>query len=412
MTRPLSLLAGLALLTAGCSSLALQQGSGEKAEALPRQLQARQLIVTLAPATPEVWATLAKELSGEYGLDQVGAFPLASLGVQCIVFQVSENRLVDNVLAQLTVDPRVESVQQNQFFQGLGAPAGDPYAPFQYGARAIHADRAHARVTGRGVRVAVVDTGVDTNHPDLADRVVKTMNFVEGGEKTFTADYHGTAVAGVIGARADNGIGIYGIAPDADLLAVKACWHRQSGSTEAWCSSWTLAKAIDFAIVERVQVLNLSLSGPPDPLLRRLIEKAVEEQSITVVAAVMESGNSEVSFPSSLSMVIAVVASDAQGNVRARVSKHPAPLAAPGIEVLTTVPNGAYNFLSGSSFATAHVSGIVALLLEANPQLSPRQVRDLLFDSGHPVNGNGPEAVVRHVDACEALRRIVRVSCY
>ena len=412
MIRILSLLAGLALLTAGCSSLALQGGVGEDAEALPRQLQARQLIVTLAPATPEVWATLAKELSGEYGLDQVGAFPLTSLGVQCVVFQVSENRPLDDVLAQLTIDPRVESVQQNQFFQGLQALAGDPYASLQYGPRAVRADRAHAWVTGRGVRVAVVDTGVDTNHPDLTDRVVKTINFVEGGEKTFTADHHGTAVAGVIGARADNGMGIYGIAPDADLLAVKACWHRRPGTPEAWCSSWTLAKAIDFAIVERVRVLNLSLSGPPDPLLSRLIVKAIEEQSITVVAAVMQGGDPALSFPSSLSPVIAVVASDAQGNVRARVGQRPAPLAAPGIEVLTTVPNRAYDFLSGSSFATAHVSGIVALLLEGNPHLSPREVKDLLVNSGRPVNRNNPETVsLRHVDACAALRRIVRDSC-
>ena len=412
MTRILSLLAGLALLTPGCSGLALQGGVGQEAEAPPRQLQARQVIVTLAPATPEVWATLAKELSGEYGLDQVGAFPLTSLGVQCVVFQVGENRPLDDVLAQLTVDPRVESVQQNQFFQGLGAFAGDPYASLQYGPHAVHADQAHAWVTGRGVRVAVVDTGVDTNHPDLVDRVVKTINFVEGGEKTFAADYHGTAVAGVIGARADNGIGIYGIAPDADLLAVKACWHRQPGTSEAWCSSWTLAKAIDFAIIERVRVINLSLSGPPDPLLRRLIIKAVEEQNITVVAAVMERGDPALSFPSSLSEVIAVVASDAQGSVRAQVGKQPAPLAAPGIEVLTTVPNGAYDFLSGSSFATAHVSGIVALLLEGNPQLSPREVKDLLVNSGRPVKKNDPETVsIRQVDACEALRRVVRKSC-
>jgi len=370
------------------------------------------LIVTLAPATPEVWTSLTTELSGEYGLDQVGAFPLTSLGVQCVVFQVSENRPLDDVLAQLTVDPRVESVQQNQFFQGLAALPGDPYASLQYGPHAVGADRAHAWVTGRGVRVAVVDTGVDTNHPDLRDRVVKTINFVEGGEKTFTSDQHGTAVAGVIGARADNGMGIYGIAPDADLLAVKACWHRQPGTSEAWCSSWTLAKAIDFAIVERVKVLNLSLSGPPDPLLRRLIVKAISEQSITVVAAVMERGDPALSFPASLSTVIAVVASDAQGRVRAGVGKHPTALAAPGVEILTTAPNGAYDFLSGSSFATAHVSGIVALLLEGNPQLSSQEVKDLLVDSGHPVNGNDPETVsLRLVDACAALRRVVRGSC-
>ena len=178
------------------------------------------------------------------------------------------------------------------------------------------------------------------------------------------------------------------------------------------CSSWTLAKAIDFAIAEHVQVLNLSLSGPPDPLLRRLIVKASSEQSITVVAAVMEREDPALSFPANLSTVIAVIASDSQGRVRARVGKQPTLLAAPGVEVLTTVPNGAYDFLSGSSFATAHVSGIVALLLEGNPQLSPQQVKDLLVDTGPPVNGNDPEtASVHYADACAALRRVLRGAC-
>ena len=76
----------------------------------------------------------------------------------------------------------------------------------------------------------------------LEDRIAQTTNFVEGGEKTFTSDLHGTAVAGVIGARADDNFGISGIAPDVDLLAVKACWHRQPKRSEAWCSSWTLAR--------------------------------------------------------------------------------------------------------------------------------------------------------------------------
>jgi subtilisin family serine protease len=395
-------LAWLALLGLGCGSLSLPPRAGEDSPALPRQLQARQVIVTLEPATPQIWAALAQDLSHEYGLNQVGAFPLISLGVQCLVFQITEDRPLDEVLAQLRADARVESVQLNQVFQGLQTGAGDPYAPFQYGPRIVRADRAHAWVTGRGVRVAVVDTGVDTDHPDLKGRITQTANFVEGGEKTFTSDRHGTAVAGVIGASADNEIGIFGIAPHADLLAVKACWHRQPSSPEALCSSWTLAKAIDFAIVERVRVLNLSLAGPSDPLLTRMIVKAADEQGITVVAAVMDKGDQGLSFPASLSTVIAVVASDPQGSVRAVVGKR----------LLTTVPQRAYDFLSGSSFAAAHVSGIVALLLEGNPQLLPRDLKELLLATATPSlkSQTGNEVPLGNVDACAALQRLVATA--
>jgi subtilisin family serine protease len=248
----------------------------------------------------------------------------------------------------------------------------------------------------------------------LTGRIVQTTNFVEGGDKTFTSDQHGTAVAGVIGAQADNGVGIYGVAPDAELMAAKACWHRGAGSAEAWCSSWTLAKAIDFAIIERVRVLNLSLSGPPDPLLRRLITKAIEEQNITVVAAVMENRDPALSFPSSLPSVIAVVASDSEGSVRTAAGKHQPFLAAPGMNIITTMPRRAYDFVSGSSFATAHVSGIVALLLEKNPQLTPRQIMELLLSTGHAgkANGGETEGLIRHVDACIAVQRLLpATSC-
>src|SRR5215467_6479344 len=208
----------------------------------------------------------------------------------CVVFEMPDGRSIEDVIDRLRRDRLVESVQANQPFGALASPHTDPYGSLQYGAHAIRADLAHRWATGKGVRVAIVDTGVDTSHPDLRSRVVKRATFVEGGERTFTADSHGTAVAGVIAADADNGIGIFGVAPQAQIIVAKACWHRSITSLEAVCSSWTLAKALDFAIAGDARILNLSLGGPPDALLARLIGKALD-QGIIVVAAVMDHGS-------------------------------------------------------------------------------------------------------------------------
>jgi subtilisin family serine protease len=121
----------------------------------------------------------------------------------------------------------------------------------------------------------------------------------------------------------------------------------------------------------------------------------------------MEAKDPSLSFPSNLSTVIPVVASDSQGGVNARPAKQQALLAAPGVEVLTTVPQRAYNFLSGSSFASAHVSGIVALLLEKNPQLLPADVKDILLSTARPTSS---KAAPHIVDACAALQRLVPVA--
>lgn len=207
--------------------------------------------------------------------------------MQCIVFQVPEHRALYEVMTRLAADERVESVQPHHVFQGLGVLHNDPYAMLQYGVQAVRAHMAQRWATGKGVKIAVVDTGVDTTHPDLHGRIVETANFVDGGEPTFDQDRHGTAVAGVIGARAGNAVGIFGVAPEAEIVAAKACWQRAPEALEAVCSSWTLAKAVDFAVRTGVQVLNLSLAGPPDPLLARLITKAVANGITSVAAALL-----------------------------------------------------------------------------------------------------------------------------
>lgn len=399
-----------AVLLSGCAG---QDGAAGTSRPVPQQLQDRQIIVTLASAPSELAAGTRGTLARSHGLLEVGAFPLLSIGVQCVVFQVPDGRSIEDAIVRLRWDPLVESVQANQVFGGLAVPHRDAYASLQYGAQVIRADLAHRWATGRGVRVAVVDTGVDTSHPDLRDRIALTATFVEGGERTFMGDRHGTAVAGVIAADADNGIGIFGVAPEAQIIAAKACWQPARDAVEAVCSSWTLAKALDFAITGEARILNLSLGGPPDALLGRLIGKALDRGAV-VVAAVMDHGSPAPGFPASLEPVIAVAGSDSHGSVRAPAGLARAGLlAAPGVDVLTTAPGGTYDFVSGSSLAASHVSGIVALLLERSPRLTAASVRALLAATARPMPeaGSAGSVVVRGlVDACAAVARLVSTA--
>jgi subtilisin family serine protease len=405
-------LAWALIMVIGCAGM-VQQTSGpeDNGAGLPRQLQTHQVIVTLPPASRPHWGMITETLAQSYDLTRVGAFPLTSLGVQCVVFQVPTGRSVDDVMKHLAADPWVESAQRNQRFQGLGLAHSDEHAPRQYGARAIRANVAHRWATGRGVKVAVVDTGVALEHPDLHGQIVTHANFVEGGEQTFGQDIHGTAVAGVIAARAGNGIGIFGIAPEAAIVALKACW--QLDPRQAVCSSWSLQRAVDFANEAGVQLLNLSLTGPPDPLLERLLITA-EKRGITVVAAALHGERVEApGFPASMTTVMGVLASDRRGHVRGAVRGMPTPLlAAPGEEIITTVPPRAYNFMSGSSLAAAHVTGIAALLLEREPGLSPAHVRAILGTTARPAKSSGgtSQPAIGVVDAYAALARLLRVQ--
>jgi subtilisin family serine protease len=394
-------------LVVGCAGPKAESAS--RPEQSVRQLQPGQIIVVLPGDDAARSARVRGQLAAEYQLREMGAFPLGSIEVDCVVFQVESGAAVSEVLERLQKDPRVQAAQSNETFQGLSQGGARSTAALAYGPALIHADAAHRTRTGKGIKIAIVDTGVAADHPGLRGRIAASENFVDGGQVSFGRDRHGTAVAGVIAARDGD---YAGMAPDAEVLALKACWYPEAESGKALCSSWTLAKAVDYAIRSGARVLNLSLGGPPDALLSRLLNRALERGTI-VVAAAADGGAP--GFPASLPMVIAVFScgTGGQAEVPGWTSARFA-IAAPGIDILTTVPLTGYDFVSGSSLAAAHVTGVVALLLEEDANLRPAQALELLRATSRPlaVASASTRQTAGLVDACAALGKLTgRSSC-
>jgi subtilisin family serine protease len=308
------------------------------------------------------------------------------LGLDCHVLNVPSGQAPERVAEALSRDPGVEWAQPMNLYRARGH--GDPLYSVQPAALAWQLSDLHDLSTGRDVRVAVIDSGIDAQHPDLAGQVVLRENFVDG--RPLLAEQHGTAVAGIIAARADNGIGIVGVAPQARLLALRACWEQTPQVT--LCTSLGLAMALHFAIEHDAGVINLSLAGPPDRLLDRLIGIALSH-AITVVAAVdrrLPRGG----FPASRAGVIAVTD-------EAHDTQLPGALPAPAVDVPVTLPGGRWGFVSGSSYAAAHVAGLFALLRERrSSQAQPLSAASVVFHA------------TGEIDACATLSQVAGIgSC-
>lgn len=334
-------------------------------------------------------------LANEYRLTQLAEWPIPLLKVHCAVFEIPSESTQAAMLQMLRAEPRVRLAEPMGVFETRSETYNDPYVSLQSGFRQLDVADAHGLSRGEGVRVAVIDTGVDVGHPDLKKKVIATRDLVGGTPEQFRRDRHGTEVTGVIAALANNHLGIVGVAPGAKLISLKACWQLEEGTDNARCNSFTLAKAISAAIDLKSQVVNLSLGGPSDRLLTELVETGIR-RGIVFVGAASGSGPG---FPQDVPGVLAVSASESGMPSRHRL------LHAPGREILTLLPNGHYDFASGSSLAVAHVTGTVALMLAHHPGLDSARIFDLLDRTSSPLVATASSGS-RSINACAALASI------
>jgi subtilisin family serine protease len=227
--------------------------------------------------------------------------------------------------------------------------------------------------------VAVIDTGVAGTHPDLAGRLCSGVAFLggdgvaqEGGGAT-DPHGHGTHVAGSIAAVRNNGIGIAGVAPSARVLPIRVLDAQGSGSSS------DVARGITWAVDHGAEVINLSLGGPHSQAVQTAVDYA-ESLGVVVVAAAGNAGvGGPPNYPAALEQVVAVASHEPNGAVSTFSTRGAyVDVAAPGSGILSTARDGSWVYMSGTSMATPHVAGVVALLLDDEPGLTPLQVRERL----------------------------------
>mgnify|MGYP001548762249 CR=1 FL=1 len=292
----------------------------------------------------------AHRIAERYGLQIRESWPMPLLGVDCYVMVVPMDKVVDVAIAAVAREPGVAWAQRMTSYaiSGKVGAADDPLYSAQPTAGEWKLRELQRSATGRGMTIAIVDSRVDVAHPDLAGQFVSDENFV--GDARGRPEAHGTHVAGLIGAKAGNGIGMAGVAPGARLMALRAC-REVDGGRASVCNSLALAQALQFAIQHQANVINLSLSGPRDQLLAKLLDIALA-RNIAVIAA-YDQTKPDGGFPASLRGVVPVA--DEALPLPAGV------YGAPGRDLPTTEPGGGWGLVNGASYAVAQVRGLVAL---------------------------------------------------
>jgi hypothetical protein len=320
-------------------------------------------------------------------------------------WRIPAGRSVEEVVRLLSGDTNIKSVQPNYVFRIQQAAQsviskGDPA---QYTLAKLRIPQAHTVTKGDNVLVAVIDSGIDVTHPELNGVIAGTFAAFDPMEKPHS---HGTAIAGAIAAQAR--LRLMGCAPAVRILAIKAFREADFGAEG---TSFNIFKGLEYAVAQGAQVINMSFAGPRDPLLERSIA-AAHERGIVLVAAVGNAGpNSAPLYPAADPRVIAVTATDATDKLfAAAVRGNHVAVAAPGVDIALLAPGGSFQFASGTSFAAAHVTAVIALLLERNARLTPGAVRQLLLSTARPLAAKGRDELFGSglVDAFQALSALQR----
>jgi len=327
----------------------------------------------------------ADELARRHGLARLQSQSFPLIGATIGLFRVTDRRPVDVASREFAADASVRSVQPNfrYVLQQQKAKTSDA-DEIQYAVAKLRLTEAHRLSKGADVRVAVIDSGIDLKHPELAGSIADSWDALGSSEGPHV---HGTGVAGAIVAHAT----VEGSAPAAKIIAIRAFGVVQHGAES---SSFVLLKSFDYAAAHNAQIINMSFAGPKDALIERGIA-AMAAKGIVMVAAAGNAGpKSPPLYPGAYPAVIAVSGTDAQDRLFAASNRGDyIAVSAPGQNIFLPAPENTYQMTSGTSFSAGFVSGIAALVLERNPALKPDDVRAIVMKTARDLGPPGRDSL-------------------
>jgi subtilisin family serine protease len=354
-----------------------------------------QVIVEVSLAmTPALIAALEQRHNLAH-LDQLAS---QLTGTNLVLARIQDQRTVAAVILALETDAQVMAAQPNYLFtlQQIEAARRSGDAAPQYALAKLRLPEAHQLAKGGNVLVAMIDSGVDSSHPELTGAIADSYDLLQGSRAPHS---HGTAIAGLIGAHSK----LLGAAPAARILTVRAF---DSDSANPQGVTFNILKGLDWSAVKGARVINMSFAGPSDPAIHRSLDSANKNGIVLIAAAGNAGAKSPPLFPAADAAVIAVTATDADDKFYAASNRgrHIA-VAAPGVDLLVAAPGGRYQILSGTSLSAAEVSGIAALIIERKPDLRPDAVRTTLLSTGKALapERSGTPLSARLVDAYRAI---------
>jgi hypothetical protein len=328
----------------------------------------------------------------------LGIHRLPAINAVMYRFRITDRRQVPVVVGSAQGDARVALVQPNYIYalQDAGSAGASTGDAMQYVVSKLHLPQAHDLATGERVLVAVIDSGIDSTHAELKGVVAGRFDAFKGEPAPHK---HGTAMASAIAAHGR----LLGVAPAAHILAVRAFDDAPAG---AHATTTRILDGLQWIANSGARVVNMSFTGPADSSMHDMIASIRRKGLVLVAAAGNDGPRAPAAYPAAYPEVIAVTATDADDKLL-NVANHGdyVAVAAPGVDIFVAAPGGGYEFTTGTSVATAHVSGLAALLIARNPSLTPETLQSILMKTAKDLGpkGRDDEFGAGLVDAYEAL---------